>query len=99
MNYKAQLEERYRKLNKYKKPFACVVPPPSDCDIPFILMDCKLTKSQIVSNFEQPSKSNSCYKCIFLRRVWMVAVNLYDFLGLLDICPCGTLHPISPYII
>lgn len=28
----------------------------------------------------------------------MVSVNLYDFVGLLEMLPCGTLHPTKPYI-
>lgn len=42
--------------------------------------------------------SSTCLKCLILRRIWMFSINMYDFMGLLDICPCGTLHPIRPYI-
>lgn len=99
MNYKIQLDERADNFKKHSKPFTYAMPPPSDGDKPFLLMDCKLAENpKTVSCFKSPSNSNRCYKCVFLRRVWMIAVNLYDFMGLLDICPCGTLHPISPYI-
>ncbi|KAJ3658598.1 hypothetical protein Zmor_010328 [Zophobas morio] len=27
-----------------------------------------------------------------------ISVNFWDILGLLDICPCGTIHSIKPYI-
>lgn len=30
--------------------------------------------------------------------LWMVSVNLYDFVGLLDLFPCGTLHSTKPYV-
>ncbi|KAK9730212.1 hypothetical protein QE152_g15410 [Popillia japonica] len=32
------------------------------------------------------------------KRLWMFSVNIYDLMGLLDICPCATLHSIQPYI-
>lgn len=97
MNYKIQLEEEAgEKFRKHKKPFMYVMPP-SDGDKEFILMDCKMADGQL-SCFKPAANTKRCYRCIFLRRVWMIAVNLYDFMGLLDICPCGTLHPISPYI-
>lgn len=28
----------------------------------------------------------------------MITVNLYDFVGLLEMLPCGTLHSTKPYI-
>lgn len=44
------------------------------------------------------ANSKYCLKCFFAKRLWMVSVNMYDFMGLLDICPCGTLHSVRPYI-
>lgn len=43
-------------------------------------------------------KKTKCVKCLFFKRLWMITVNMYDFMGLLDICPCGTLHSTHPYI-
>ena len=43
-------------------------------------------------------KTNHCFKCFVAKRLWMVSVNMYDFMGLLDICPCNTLHAIKPYV-
>lgn len=75
-----------------------MMPAPTDGDKPFVVMNYKLPENPAVSCFGVGQHANACYKCVFLRRIWMIAVNLYDFMGLLDICPCGTLHPISPYI-
>lgn len=44
------------------------------------------------------SKKSHCLKCFVAKCLWMVTVNMYDFMGLLDICPCATLHSTSPYI-
>ncbi|KAF5289844.1 hypothetical protein FQR65_LT11730 [Abscondita terminalis] len=42
--------------------------------------------------------TKTCLKCFVANRIWMVSINMYDIMGLLDICPCGTLHSIRPYI-
>lgn len=44
------------------------------------------------------TKTNHCFKCFIAKRLWMFSVNIYDLMGLLDICPCATLHSTQPYI-
>lgn len=39
-----------------------------------------------------------CTKCVLMKRFWMVSVNMYDFMGLIDICPGNTLHAVKPYV-
>lgn len=43
-------------------------------------------------------EQKGCVRCAVLRRIWMFTINIYDFMGLLEICPCSTLHPIRPYM-
>lgn len=44
------------------------------------------------------NKTNHCLKCFIAKKLWMFSVNIYDLMGLLDICPCATLHSTQPYI-
>lgn len=98
MLYKMKLEEKADKFRKHAKPYTYVMPPSSENEKSSIPMDCKIVESKSKHCFQSSTSRNSCSKCLFLRRVWMIAVNLYDFMSLLDVCPCGTLHPICPYI-
>lgn len=93
MHQKRQLINIFK---KQERPLTGVQRMASEADDSFVSTECKLLRSQSMNCF-QPSP-NKCCKCHFLRKIWMVVVNLYDFMGLLDICPCGTLHPIAPYI-
>ncbi|KAK4886855.1 hypothetical protein RN001_003126 [Aquatica leii] len=51
------------------------------------------TQSQICT-----TTAKTCLKSLLANRIWMVSLNMYDIMGLLDICPCGTLHSVRPYI-
>lgn len=30
--------------------------------------------------------------------LWMLTINFYDFVGLMELLPCGTLHSTKPYV-
>lgn len=66
-------------------------------------MKSKLKSDKNTQNIPLERKYNrvqksTCLKCLLFKRLWMITVNMYDFMGLLDICPCGTLHSTHPYI-
>ncbi|KAJ3630996.1 hypothetical protein MTP99_012154 [Tenebrio molitor] len=54
-------------------------------DLSKTLQHYELTKSR--------SKKNKVFA-----KLYSISVNFWDILGLLDICPCGTIHSIKPYI-
>ncbi|KAF2900634.1 hypothetical protein ILUMI_05547 [Ignelater luminosus] len=57
-----------------------------------------LRQNQNMMQKQGCNATQHCLKCFLAKRLWMVSVNMYDIMGLLDICPCGTLHSVRPYI-
>lgn len=57
-----------------------------------------LRQNQSMIQKQSCNVTQHCLKCFLAKRLWMVSVNMYDIMGLLDICPCGTLHSVRPYI-
>lgn len=65
-----------------------------DAEIPETQQSFERTESSINVTTPTPPKFHSKLAKV----IWMVSVNLYDLVGLLELSPCGTLHSMKPYV-
>lgn len=63
---------------------------------PFLDDELFIDLTKTLKHYEM-NKSRKTKNKVFTK-LYSISVNFWDILGLLDICPCGTIHSIKPYI-